>query len=927
MLVDNQAMDRMEANVAGKLETILDDGGLMIVESPTKAREITKFLPSNHKWKVVATLGFMFELKDPKRLTDKEREQGRDYSVRLDDGSFERFLERDPQNSKNLTSLKADVQSGKWKHFYVSTDPDEAGELIGREVVEYLENDLKRAGMDVRRASWHEITRKAVEAGLQAWGKIDENKADSAEARQVYDRLFGFSASHWMWRVKGGKSGGRAQSPCLRLIVDREKERLAFVKASYAGIEALVNVSGGDFTASLKEYGGKKLATGASYGSDGKLKNPSETLALDEKKAKTIAADLKKRAHTISDVQSKPYTRRPPVPYTTSTFQQDVGNRLGMGSKQLMQIAQKLFESGSITYMRTDSCQLSNEATMIARHTAESKYGAAAVPAKPRFFKNTKKNVQEGHEAIRPATQENGGFLDPSNPAVRRRLDSIIPRGSEVYELVWKRTIACQMNDASGVTTIVSVKTKNAPVEKTGLFTASGTVINKLGWMQAYGRAQADYGSQTLPEVENGADAILTRLTVSSHETTPPARYTEPQLVAKLEELGIGRPSTYANIVTVNQNRGYVRKQGKALVPTWAGMKAAQLIEGKLTDYVAYDYTAGMEDKLDEIAQGKLSKTKFLSDAWAGVDKDVNGLAKNVDWDEINKLSTISLPSGYQVRVNGDYAFLEDPNTEPGADGRRIGARIDDDTLSNDGALSEIECAKLLKTAEKSRDMSALGRIPDGRLEGWTIGVNPKGKFGPYAYAIELDDDGKKKRGVKLVNVSLPAGVDAFSLKLADLLPYFTPRTLGKLSDGPYTGWTVEVIQTADGPAVQAVKTLKNGKTDFKEKPVSRLLADVAPGKNLNDVSLSDVEAVFSEVKLPRWFNNGASKPVYGVGVGKRGPWMARKTSPTARRAVFKSLPDGLDPHDVTLEQVEEAWAAAPASKPRKSGSHGRRSV
>lgn len=905
------------------LGTILDEGGLMIVESPTKAREITKFLPSNGKWKVVATLGFMFELKDPKHLTDKEREQGQDYSVRLDDGSFKRFLERDPQNSKNLTSLRTDVQSGKWKHFYVSTDPDEAGELIGREVTEYLENYLKRAGMDVRRASWHEITKKAVESGLQAWGDIDEDKADSAEARQIYDRLFGFSASHWMWRVKGGKSGGRAQSPCLRLIVDREKERLAFVKAVYAGIEALVNVNAGSFTANLKEYGGKRIATGASYGSDGKLVNPEKTLALNEKTARAIANDLKKRDHVIDSVQSKPYTRKPPVPYTTSTFQQDVGNRLGMGSKQLMQVAQKLFESGSITYMRTDSCQLSSEAIMIARHTAESKYGATAVPAKPRFFKNTKKNVQEGHEAIRPATQENGVFLDPFDPAVRRRLDSIVPRGSEVYELVWKRTIACQMNDANGVTTIISVKTKNAPVEKTGLFSASGTVINKLGWMQAYGRAQADYGSQTLPSIKEGEDAVLSRLTVSSHETTPPARYTEPQLVAKLEELGIGRPSTYANIVTVNQNRGYVRKQGKALVPTWAGMKAAQLLEGKLPSYVAYDYTAGMEEKLDEIASGKLSKTKFLGDAWAGVDRDVNGLSKNVNWDEINKLSTISLPSGYQVRVNGDYAFLEDPGTEPVADGHRVSARVDDDVLSTDDALSVDGCAKLLETAGKARDVSSLGRVPAGRLEGWTVGVNPNGKFGPYAYAIELDDDGKKKRGSKTVNVGLPAGVDAFSLKLEDLLPYFTPRTLGKLADGPYAGWTVEAIQTADGPAVQAVKTLKNGKTDYNEKPVLRLLTDVVPGKSIDDVTLLDVKGVFSEVKLPRWFKSGASKPVYGVGIGKRGPWMARKNNPTARRAVFKSLPDGLDPHDVTLEQVEEAWSVTPASKPRKTGKKG----
>ena len=388
------------------LKTILADGGLMIVESPTKAREITKFLPSGGRWKVVATLGYMFRLKDPKHLTSTQKKQGGDYSVRLDDLSFKRFLERDDQNSKQFTELQKLVRSGRWKHFYVSTDPDEAGELIGREVVQHLQTDLDKAGMDVRRASWHEITRKAVEAGLQSWGQIDDHKADSAEARQVYDRLFGFSVSHYLWAVRGGKSGGRAQSPCLRLVVDREKERMAFRKAAYGSIEATFSVRNGSFAASMKTYGGAKIANGSAFDSKGNLKptkSGQAALVLDKAKAAAIIRDLKKRKHEVADVAQKPTTRKAPLPYKTSTFQQEVGNRLGLGSKQVMQIAQKLFESAKcISYMRTDSVSLSEEATQLAREEAIDRFGKQMVPLQPRRFKNTSKNARRGTRLSAP---------------------------------------------------------------------------------------------------------------------------------------------------------------------------------------------------------------------------------------------------------------------------------------------------------------------------------------------------------------------------------------------------------------------------------------------------------------------------------------------------------------------------------------------
>ena len=884
------------------LKTILADGGLMIVESPTKAREITKFLPSGGRWKVVATLGYMFRLKDPKHLTSTQKKQGGDYSVRLDDLSFKRFLERDSQNSKQFTELQKLVRSGRWKHFYVSTDPDEAGELIGREVVQHLQTDLDKAGMDVRRASWHEITRKAVEAGLQSWGQIDDHKADSAEARQVYDRLFGFSVSHYLWAVRGGKSGGRAQSPCLRLVVDREKERMAFRKAAYGSIEAT-------FT---------KIANGSAFDSKGNLKptkSGQAALVLDKAKAAAIIRDLKKRKHEVADVAQKPTTRKAPLPYKTSTFQQEVGNRLGLGSKQVMQIAQKLFESAKcISYMRTDSVSLSEEATQLAREEAIDRFGKQMVPLQPRRFKNTSKNAQEGHEAIRPVPQESTGkFLDPYDRRTVAMLDGLIDHGADVYRLVWERTVASQMIEARGLTTTVTVKTVDAPVDKTAEFTAAGTVYNEFGWMRAYGKSQSDEDSQALPRMEEGEASELSKLSATMHETTPPARFTEPQLVAKLEELGIGRPSTYASIVTVNQQRGYVKKHGKALAPTWAGFKVAQILEAKTPEFVAYDYTAGMEEKLDKVADGSLSKKDFLKAAWTGadgVDEKVNKLSSSIDWDEINRLSTISLPgSGYQVRVNGNTAWLEDPKAELDDRGYRPGARISDDAVVSGELEDPVECKQIMESAASDRGLGDLGKVESGRMAGWTIGVNPDGKYGAYTYAVELGEDGKKKRGAKPVHVGLPAGMDARSLTIDEVRPWFEGRQLGTLTEGSYVGWIVEALESPTGPVVQAVKTLKNGKTDFKEKAVVYPLPE---GETVDSVQLADVGPLFMEVRLPRWMKKDGW--TWGVGVGKRGPWMARKKG----RCAFKPLPDGLDPHTVTVDEVEEAWNSAPASKPRR---------
>lgn len=813
------------------IQQVLNDGGLMIVESPTKAKEITKFLPSNGKWKVVPTIGFMFELAPSKQVPETKKQDYGEYSIRVNDLSFDRLLVHDPQNRKQYAEIKRLIQSGAYKHFYVSTDPDEAGELIGREVVQHLTGELRKAGMDVRRASWHEITRKAVEEGLEHYGAIDEDKADSAEARQVYDRLFGFSVSRYLWRTAAGKSGGRAQSPCLRLIVDREKERLGFVKAQYNSVTALACPGTGTMPTTLKTYGGRPIATGSSFDANGKLTNTAQEqnhLILDDRHANAIIAEQSSMAHMITGIAQKPTTRNPRPPYTTSTFQQEVGNRLGMGSKQVMQVAQKLFEAGCITYLRSDAVTLSDEALTETRRIITSMYGASELPPAPRKFKNGK-NVQEGHEAIRPATQDDGTFLDPVGDA--GKLNAIVPRGADVYALVWKRTIASQMNPAKGMTTTVTIGTVTDDMDRKASFTTTGTVFSDLGWMQVYGKGQGDENDTALPPVEEGQAVKLVDWKSQSHSTMPPARFTEPQLVAKLEELGIGRPSTYANIVTVNQDRGYVQKHGGALAPTWQGMKVAQLLEAKVPQFVSYGYTADMEGQLDDIASGDLPKNRFLESAWAGpdgVDAKVNGLT--VDWDDVNTVTSIHLPSGYQVRVNKHGAWLEDPGSPVDGNGYRKGVKIDDKALLEEDGLNSDACASMLRDAAGSEGPRVLGVVPDGPYKGWQVSVR-SGRFGPYAQAVKLGRTGKPVKGSKPVNQSLGADAALESLSFDDVLPLFMEVKLPRNLDSHFF-----VGIGKRGPWMGYRKTAKSRKAQFKGLP---------DGYDPRTVTLEEVKALW----------------------------------------------------------------------------------
>lgn len=774
----------------------------MIVESPHKARVIGGFLGSG--WRVIATRGYMFEIRDAKSVPAGKKAEYGSYGVNVVDGSFDVLKQVIRGSGKTLKELRDLINTGEYGEFYVSTDPDRAGEQIGAEVVDWLALDLKRNNVRVLRASWHEITRSAVLDGVNHPGRIDMNMVHAAEARQIYDRLFGFTVSPYLWRTVGPKtSGGRAQSPALRLIVNREKERLAFRQATYAGVDGLFTIGDGNgIWARLTMYDGAQVATGSSFDSNGSAH--SGVLVLDDDSAKDLVPRLHGASWSVSSVTSKPYTRKPPAPYTTSTMQQDIGNRLGLGTKRITDLAQMLYEHSFITYIRSDAPFLAPEAAIEARRIAVAKHGRQSVPSSgTRQYTAKGKNVQAGHEAIRPTLDDNGHFAEPSS--IKSKLDKLDPKAYDFYRCVYNRTVASQMNDAHGTTSTVTITSNTIPTggkgTASGEFAASGTIITSPGWMALTKPVSDDTGTdeQAFPDIHRGDEARLDDTRTSMHRTTPPARFTEPQLVAELEHRGIGRPATYSQIVMVNQERGYVAKHGKQLYPTFKGMQVAQILETMLPGFVDYDYTAHMEQHLDEIEQGKVKRNQWLSEAWNGpngINTIITPLMNNVDWNLINKASTITINDGYEVRNNRGGAWLQ--RTNDGGTGNVPSVRVDDDMLSN-GVPDTDALEELMTHATSAADgPNVLGRLESGPYAGWEISVRD-GRNGEYIMARKLTRNGTPAKSTRPVFKSLPDDKDGSTITMKDVEPLFNEVALPRYLDdhfftgigkrGAYIGW------------------------------------------------------------------------------------------------------------------------------------------
>ena len=718
---------------------------LVIVESPAKARTIAGYL--GPEFVVESSIGHVRDL--PERAADIPAEHKGKPWARLGvdiERDFEPLYVVDPDKKKVIADLRRKLAQAD--EVLLATDEDREGEAIAWHLKEIL-----KPKVPVRRMVFHEITRDAIQAALEHTRDIDQSLVDAQETRRILDRLYGYEVSPVLWKkVTQGLSAGRVQSVATRLVVERERERMRFVAAEYWDLEGRFDPGG--FTARLAGVDGKRVAQGRDFGQDGSLRSDG-LVHLREADARGLAERLEGASFAVRSVERKPYSRRPAAPFMTSTLQQEASRKLRFSSQTTMRVAQRLYENGYITYMRTDSTTLAESALTAAREQAKQLWGPEFVPSAPRRYDRKVKNAQEAHEAIRPAGTT---FRTPDR--VRRELG---PDELALYELIWKRTIASQMADAKGETVSVRLGARSSSGEDAELATA-GTVITFKGFLAAYeeGRDEAPPESdeeRRLPPLSPGQELDVLALEPQGHATTPAPRYTEATLVRALEELGIGRPSTYAAIIGTILDRGYVAKKGMALVPTFLAFAVVQLLERHFERLVDYGFTARMEDDLDRIASGDEAGVEWLRRFYFGAD-DQEGLHALVsDLDEIDARAVNSFPigDGIVLRVGRYGPYLE-----------RDGARAN---VPPDLAPDELTVERALELLAKPTEGRVLGRHPESGREI----VAREGRYGPYVTEVVEEDAKEKPRTASLFrSMSLDTVTLDDALRLLSL-----PRVVG----------------------------------------------------------------------------------------------------------------------------------------------------
>ncbi|AXG12364.1 type I DNA topoisomerase [Intrasporangium calvum] len=775
---------------------------LVIVESPGKVKSIASYLGGDYE--VEASIGHIRDLPNPSELpAEMKKGPFGKFAVDVDHG-FEPYYVVDADKRKKVAELKRKLKDAS--ELYLATDEDREGEAIAWHLLEAL-----KPRVPVKRMVFHEITREAIQRAVNDTREIDQDLVDAQETRRILDRLYGYEVSPVLWRkVRQGLSAGRVQSVATRMVVERERERMAFVRASYWDVEGDFTPDGAtqQFTARLSGVDGARVATGRDFADDGRLTGRN-VVHVDEALARRIAEaclSVGQGATRVTDVQEKPYTRRPSAPFTTSTLQQEASRKLRMSSKNSMRVAQRLYEGGFITYMRTDSTTLSDAALTAARSQARDLYGAEYVPDAPRRYEKKVKNAQEAHEAIRPAGDR---FRTPAMVAGQLRGEDYA-----LYELIWKRTVASQMADARGSTATVKLSVDTAVESARQVeFSASGTVITFKGFLAAYeegrddealARADAAAEERRLPRLSSGVALQVVRAEADGHETAPPARYTEATLVKAMEEKGIGRPSTYASTIGTIQDRGYVYSKGQALVPTWLAFAVTRLLEEHFSELVDYEFTASMEEDLDRIAGGELARVDWLKRFYFGDEASTaEGLKELVDdLGEIDarEISTIPLGDGMVVRVGryGPYVEetaphgvdLETGELAAGTDAAEVPTTPRRATINDDIPPDEMTPARARELLEAAADDGkVLGRDPETGREI----IARAGRYGPYVTEVlpepepELTASGKPKKVAKAKprTASLFKDMDLTTIDLETALQLLSlPRVVGTDADG-----------------------------------------------------------------------------------------------------------------------------------------------
>ncbi len=700
---------------------------LIIVESPAKARTIAGYL--GNEFEVTSSVGHIRDL--PRNASEipakyKEESWAKDWGINIDE-QFEPLyiVPKEKRDTvKNLKSLLADASE-----LYLATDEDREGEAIAWHLTQVLEPKIP-----VQRMVFHEITPEAIHNAIENPRQIDTDLVDAQEARRILDRLVGYGVSPVLWRkVKPKLSAGRVQSVAVRVIVERERERIAFVPAGYWDLGAtFATRAEEEFEASLIGVDGERLATGKDFAADGRLANQAAKV-LDAEEATGLATDLAGAEMTVGSVERKPYTRKPYPPFRTSTLQQEASRKLRFGARRTMSAAQRLYENGYITYMRTDSISLSGVALDTSRAQINELFGSEYLSAAPRQYSNKVKNAQEAHEAIRPA-----GDVWKTAEAIATELSD--DDQAKLYELIWKRTLASQMTEARGESVQIRVVGETRSGRSTE-FAASGRILHFPGFLKVYvagtddPESDKDDQERRLPTLEESDPLTISDLEAKSHETKPPARFTEASLVKRLEELGVGRPSTYASIISTIQDRGYVWKKGTALVPSFTAFAAISLLEEHFSDLVDYAFTARMEDELDKIARGEEERVPWLSKFFHG--NGVPGLKEMVSADKLDEIDAREINSiKIGVDDNGETIVAR-----AGRYGPYVARGEDTASIPEDLPPDELTVARAIELLEMPSGDKILGSDP---MTGLTV-LARHGRFGPYVQLGEAEEGSKQK--------------------------------------------------------------------------------------------------------------------------------------------------------------------------------------
>lgn len=813
---------------------------LVIVESPTKMKSIQGYLGDGYE--VLSSVGHIRDLASKKDIPAEKKQAYGKYSIDVDN-DFDPYYVISDRKTKTVAELKRALKDAD--EVLLATDEDREGEAIAWHLLEVL-----KPKVPVKRMVFHEITKDAIRAAVDKTRDLDLALVDAQETRRVLDRLYGWDVSPVLWRKVGsGREGaalsaGRVQSAATRMVVERERERMAFVTADYWDVEALAGKDGSSFTTRLARLDGASLARGTDFDDQGQLKKA--VVVLDEAAARALATAVETAAEaSVTALDAKPGTRSPKPPFTTSTLQQEAGRKLSMSAKHAMSVAQRLYEKGYITYMRTDSTALSTQAVTAARTQAVELYGDKAVPLNPRTYRNNSKNAQEAHEAIRPSGEF---FRRPTE--VTGQLDRDEER---MYDLIWKRTIASQMSDAKYETTTVTLAIEADG--KKAEFTASGTVYTFKGFLEAYEegrdekRSDADRSDdQSLPALAVGDVLSLTDVEPKGHSTSPKPRYTEASLVKALEEKGIGRPSTFASIIDVILDRGYVTKRGQALVPSWVAFSVVRLLEEHFSELVDYDFTAALEDDLDAIARGEQKRIEWLKEFYYGSDAHVGlrNIVDNLGDIDARELNARPISDTVTLRVGkyGPYLEIVDPD-KPEDTPRRV--NIPDDLAPDE--LTPEKAQELIDAPVAGNRV--LGENPANNK----LVVVKDGRFGPY---IEETD----------------------------------PETVAAVD--PDTGEVLETAPAAEAPATTGKKS--KAKTAAPKNRTASLFRSMS-------VDTIDLETALRLLDLPRVVGED---PATGEQItaqnGRFGPYLKKGTD-------SRSLESEAQIFDVTLEQALELYA------------------